>query len=173
MITDKRLEEIQKYLIWNQGEFVTPTKELFEKSEIFFQNFVRVRDNSGYNWMNQDGELLSNKRYVYTGSFFNNRAQFTDNSGNNWVNLNGEELSDKRYFDVGNFYGNFAIFEGEKVKGFVNYLGLEFNSKLFKFTDNSSLDIQYNAPILGYMESEYFKRFPKDSLKRFIFEEII
>jgi len=128
---------------------------------------------NGQNWVDEHGNELSSKRYEHVGYFSDNFAFFTDDLGSNWVNEQGKELSNKRYNNVWMFINGFGLFEDNGVFGFVNYLGIEFRDKNFEFTKFKDDNFYSFLADTIVLELKLLDNFPKDSLKRFVFEEII
>jgi len=173
MITDKRLKEIENCLVFGKnGNFwENPTKNFFTNPLNFENGLSRFSDEVGKNWINEQGEVLTNKRYSNVGAFTNHYAWFKDYYGLNWVNESGKELSEKRYTGIGSFKDNFAFFDDEKGKGFANYLGLEFRPNLDSFIFKK--DFENNKEIFFDLEKRLLKNFPENSLKRFVLEEML
>jgi len=178
MITDQRLFEIKNCRVKPDETWTYTTKEFFSNPKNFVNHYVAFEDERGCNWINEDGYVLSDKRYNNVHNFSNHLALFITPHGRNWVKDNGEELSDKRYNWAGDFVGNYAPFDyknGLQSRwGYINYLGFEFKNNAFEFgLEHVKKTHEENKPILLEMESKLFKNFPENSLKRFIFEEIV
>jgi len=157
---------------------------LHEQVFDFVNNFARFYDRiSGPRrggWVNSKGVQIG-KLYVNVYDFENNFAVFKESINGEdtfgWVNEQGKELTDKRYDMVWNFedhFASFKVYENNHSKyGYINDLGFEFRSNLFKFTHKGyKANYKDNKKLLISMEQKLLKDFPKDSLKRFILEEM-
>jgi len=131
MISDKRFEEIKNCRVYVDEKWITPTKKLFNNPNKFSAGFIPFDDKMGENWVDIQGNLLSDKKYQWVGCFNNEFARFTDDLGQNWVNKHGEELSNKRYLGCGDFVNHFAWFEDEDGFNWVNEHGDEVSDKRY------------------------------------------
>jgi len=138
--------------------------------------YAKKFDN-GWNWVDDNGNQLSNKMYNETWDFENNFARFRNfKMKYGWVNTHGKEIG-TLHNNVYNFKNNFAFFIDSlnaELYGYVNDLGFEYSNENFNFHPKTYDGNFYkNEKILFEMESKLLKNFPKDSLKRFILGEML
>ena len=91
------LEELHGW--WEEYDYVCDSHE----------GFSRVKLNGKYNFINNEGKLVSNQWFDYVWHFEKGYALVELNGKWNFINTEGNLLSDQRFDYVWNFYGGFAL----------------------------------------------------------------
>ena len=89
-------------------------EQLFYRLENFKDGFARVqRDDGKWNFINQDGKLLSNEWFGYVDYFKNRlaRVQRKEDKKCNYINKNGKIISDEWFNRVFDFKDGLAVVE--------------------------------------------------------------
>ena len=82
---------------------------IFDRVEDFKDGYARVRLNDKCNFINTDGEFLSDKWFNYVYDFRDDYAIVVLNDKYNFINTDGEFLSDKWFDNVYDFRDDYAV----------------------------------------------------------------
>jgi hypothetical protein len=83
--------------------------DIFDWVDDFYEGFARVKLNEKWNFINADGQLLSNQWYDEISYFRSGCARvYIDGKGWNFINTEGQLLSNQWYDEVGSFSEGFA-----------------------------------------------------------------
>ena len=116
METTKEELAIVKRLSDNKYNFIDANgnEQLFYRLDNFKDGFARVqRKDSKWNFINQDGKLLSNEWFGYVDYFKNRlaRVQRKEDKKCNYINKNGKIISDEWFNRVFDFKDGLAVVE--------------------------------------------------------------
>ena len=95
-------------------------KRIFDNVYDFSEGYAKVRLNKKWNFINKNGELLSDKWYDGVYSFNDDYAKVELNNKMNFINKNGELLSDKWYDEIYSFYYGYAKVELNNKMNFID-----------------------------------------------------
>ena len=114
--TNKEGLAIAKRISDNKYNFIDAqgNEQLFYRLENFKDGFARVQRTDGkWNFINQDGKLLSNEWFGYVDYFKNRlaRVQRKEDKKCNYINKNGKIISDEWFNRVFDFKDGLAVVE--------------------------------------------------------------
>ena len=177
MISDKRLEQLKKEIqVWDGKNFIAITEDFFKDSSNFPSGWCTVNFYNEINldmgWVNQNGEYLTGEtKFNWCSDFKNGLAWVRVGSKYTFIEPDGTDFYTGKLptedtckfnwcFDFSN--GLAEVLIGSN-KYHINILGLMFN------TSNRITAEKKNKEFLKILN----KYFYENSLKRYIFEEIV
>ena len=111
-------DEVQELLDYGKAP-----REIFDRCFDFLDGFARVKLNDKYNFINTNGQLISDTWFDGCGDFDNGVARVYLNDKYNFINTNGQLISDTWFDYCGDFYDGFAIVELNDKWNFINTNG--------------------------------------------------
>ena len=93
------------------------------KLEDFHDGLALVRLNEKYNYINQEGNILSGKWFDWAGGFINGFARVELNAKHNFIDKEGNILSRKWFDAVYDFYNGFGTAQSIGKYNFINAEG--------------------------------------------------
>ena len=97
----------------------------------FNEGFAKVQLNGKENFINTEGQLLSQQWFDNMGDFNEGFAKVEINGKENFINAEGQLLSKQWLDDVGNFTGGFAIVWLNRKNNFINTEGQIVSNQWF------------------------------------------
>ena len=152
---------------------------IFDYVNNFREGFAKVKLNNKWNFINQEGRLISNQWFDYADIFREGFAEVRLNNKWNFINKEGRLLSDQWFDDVGFFSDGFAMVRLNDKCNFINQEGkflsgqwfqgaydfdngfavVKLNDRWFRIDTNGNLTLRESAgakePINEYLDRNY------------------
>ena len=138
-------DEVQELL--NDGK---KPEEIFNKVGNFSEGFARVILNNKCNFINTNGQLISNTWFDKCGDFYDGFARVRLNDKYNFINTNGQLISNTWFDYCFNFSEGFAIVKLNNKYNFINT-----NGQLISNTWFDSCTEFYDGFACVYLNGKY------------------
>ena len=103
-------------------------EEIFDVCENFYKGYAKVKLNGKWNFINEEGRLISDTGFDRCGGFCNGYAKVVLNDKYNFINREGRLISDTWFDECGVFYDDYATV---KLNGKWNFIDREGRMKTF------------------------------------------
>ena len=111
---------------------------VFDDVDDFREGFASVKLNDKWNFINQEGRLLSGQWFDNVGNFSDGFAAFRFNSKYNFINQEGRLLSNQWFDGASDFSDGFARIKLNGKWNFINQEGRLLSDQWFDYVDDFS-----------------------------------
>ena len=112
--------------------------DVFDRCDYLYRDLSRVKLSGKWNFINTEGELLSDRWFDYCNEFSGGFAGVWLNGKCNFINTEGELLSERWFDNCDNFNGGFARVRLNGKCNFINTEGEFLNKRWFDSCDEFS-----------------------------------
>ena len=135
-------DEVQELLDYGKAP-----REIFDRCFDFLDGFARVKLNDKYNFINTNGQLISDTWFDYCGDFYDGFAIVELNDKWNFINTNGQLISDTWFDRCFDFLDGFARVKLNDKYNYINNNGQLPSNTWFDYCDyfnNSFARVELN-----------------------------